>query len=249
MKDYVQAALAKSLDEMGFSDHFIMIYLPQEAVQDDYCMKEEELPLYVEGVRELQEKHSDILIKLGIEVDYYEGKEEEIRNLLRSIDFDYIYGSIHVVDNVTIDDDRFRYKLKKYTVDELYQKYFTILKKAIQSGLFDIMAHLDLPKKYGDRPTEPLDELLDEVIEALVKNNVCVELNTGGFRKPVKEQYPSIEILQKCYENDVQVTLGSDSHHPKEVGWELDRALNILRKVGYSQINGFEKRKRLLYDI
>jgi histidinol-phosphatase (PHP family) len=249
MEDYVQVALSKKLDEMGFSDHFIMTYLPPSAVQDDYCMRVEEIPIYINKVKELQISHSDISIKLGIEVDYAGGKEKEIKKLLKPYEFDYIYCSIHVVEGRCIDDDRFRKVPQGQEIDELYAKYFTIMEQAIESRLFDIMAHLDLPKKFGDRPERSISELIARVIEALVRNKVVIELNTGGFRRPVKEQYPSIEILQRCYENDIQITLGSDSHQPEEVGWEIDRALNILRDLGYSQIVGFEKHKKILYDI
>ncbi len=249
MEEYVEAAIAKGLDEMGFSDHFIMIYLPPSLVQDDYCMKEAELPLYIEKVKELQRDYAEIEIKLGIEADYYEGKAPEIQRLLKPFKFDYIYGSTHVVRDIVIDDERFKHTWDKYSVDEVYEIYFRNMKNAIQSGLFDIMAHLDVVKKYGDRPTNPVDDLIAEVIDALVQNKVCVEFSTGGFRKPVKEQYPSLQILRALHENDVAVTIGSDSHRPDEVGWELDKALQMLRDVGFSQIVGFKKRKRIYYDL
>ncbi|MFX1298867.1 MAG: histidinol-phosphatase HisJ family protein, partial [Promethearchaeota archaeon] len=181
MEDYVQAAIVKDLDEIGFSDHFIMTYLPEAAVQEDYCMKKEELPVYIKNVKELQETQTNIVIKLGIEADYYEGKENEIKKLLNPFRFDYILGSVHVVNDRVIDDDRFRKKPQGHEIFELYRDYFNIIKKAIQSSLFDAIAHLDLPKKYGDRPQTSISELIDEVIETLSKKKVCVELNTGGY--------------------------------------------------------------------
>ncbi|MHA1265489.1 MAG: histidinol-phosphatase HisJ family protein [Candidatus Helarchaeota archaeon] len=249
MDEYVQAALTKKLDEIGFADHLPMIYLPQSLPLEDYCMKEQELPIYIRAVQQLQTKYSQIEIKLGIEADYYVGKEDQIAKLLRSAPFDYIYGSVHVVDDWVIDDDRNRAKYQNYSTFDLYQKYFNLLIKAIESRLFDIVAHFDLPKKYGDRPTEPLTEVIGKVLDALIQQKLCIELNTSGFRKPVKEQYPSIDILHLCYENDIQVTLGSDSHRPEEVGWEIGKALQILREVGYSQIVGFTKRKKIFYEI
>jgi len=249
MEEYVQVALSKKLDEMGFSDHFIMTYLPSTLDTTEYCMKEEELPLYIQGVKDLQENHSEISIKLGVEVDYCLGKEKIIKKLLRPFKFDYIYGSVHLVDDWIIDDDRNKENYEKYDLFELYQKYFHIQKRAIETGLFDILTHFDLPKKFGYRPQQSINELIDEVIEALVKQKMCVELNTGGFRKPINEQYPSSAILQKCYENDIQVTFGSDSHKPEEVGWDLDRALEILRDIGYSQLVGFKNRRKIFYNI
>lgn len=251
MAEFVEAAISKKLDEIGFADHLPMIFLPANLPLEDYCMKLEELPLYVQLVKHLQEKYPNIIIKLGIEADYYEGKEQEIRKLLKQVDFDFVYGSIHALGDPAwvIDDDRYRHRYKDYDLFELYQLYFKSLVEAIQTGLYDVLAHLDLPKKYGDRPEQSIAPLVAEVIEALVKNKVCIEVNTSGFRRPVEEQYPSTEILRACFENDIQVTMGSDAHRAEEVGWKIARALKILKEVGYSQIVGFEKRKKLFFEI
>lgn len=249
IEDYAISAIAKNLTEIGFADHLPMIYLPSSIPQQDYCMDVEQLPLYEQMVIGIQEKYPDMIIKMGIEADYYQGQEETIKQLLSRLQFDYIYGSVHVVDDWVIDDDRNRKRYEEYLIFDLYEKYFTILAKAVQSGLYDIVAHLDLPKKYGDRPMQSIEPLVDRVIDALVQKKKCIEVNTSGFRKPVKEQYPSNEILHRCYENDIQVTLGSDSHRPEEVGWEIERAISILQDIGYTQIVGFKKRKKIFYDI
>ncbi len=249
MEEYVQVALTKQFEEIGFADHFPMVYLPPTLDTTEYCMKEEEVPLYIHSVKELQKEHTDISIKLGVEVDFCLGKEKLIRKLLQPFKFDYIYGSVHLVYDWVIDDDRNKGNYEKYDLLELYKTYFSIQKQAIETGLFDILTHFDLPKKFGYRPQPSIAELTDEIVGALVKRKMCIELNTGGLRKPVKECYPSRDILKKCYENDIQVTFGSDSHKPDEVGWEVERALNMLREIGYSQIVGFQNRKKVLYDI
>ncbi|MDD1776535.1 MAG: histidinol-phosphatase HisJ [Candidatus Helarchaeota archaeon] len=250
MEDYVQVALAKQFEEIGFSDHFPMIYLPITLDPNDYCMTEAEVPLYIQSVKELQKQYStDIRIKLGVEVDFCLGKEKVIKKLLQPFKFDYIYGSVHLVDGWIIDDDRNKAKYQNYDLFELYKTYFSLQKKAIETGLFDILTHFDLPKKFGFRPQQSIAELTDEIVEALVKQKMAVELNTAGLRKPVKECYPSTAILKKCYERDIPVTFGSDSHKPEEVGWEIERGLSILREIGYSQVVGFQNRKKVFYEI
>ena len=251
MFEYVEAAIANNLDEIGFSDHMPMVYLPSYLPLDEYCMSVEELPLYVQAVKQLQEDYPNLVIKLGIEADYYEGKDQEIKNLINQAEFDYVLGSVHALGDpaFVVDDERFSDKHQQYEIFELYQMYFSNLKKAVETGLFDVMAHLDLPKKFGDRPKESIQPMVDVVIDALVQTKTAIEVNTGGYRKPVAEQYPSEEILRACCENDIQVTIGSDSHRPDEVGWEVDRALTLLRKVGYNQIIGFKKRKRIFFEI
>jgi histidinol-phosphatase (PHP family) len=69
MEDYVQVALTKQFEEIGFADHFPMVYLPPTLDISDYCMAEAEVPLYIQSVKELQKQYTDIRIKLGFEVD------------------------------------------------------------------------------------------------------------------------------------------------------------------------------------
>ena len=252
MEDYVQAALKKNLDEIGFADHIPLFYLPKECVMDDYSMREDELPLYANQIGKLQEAHKDIVIKMGIEADWYQGKQDVIKEILNRHPFDFVLGSIHQVEDCEISDERIQCKLfEKFNHDifRINQLYYTNLKEAARSGLFDVMSHLDMPKKFGDRPNETINELIEELIEIIAQKKLSIEINTSGFRHPANEQYPSVSILRACYERDIQVTIGSDAHHPKQVGWEFERALAILRDIGYNQVVGFEKRKKVFYEI
>ena len=80
-------------------------------------------------------------------------------------------------------------------------------------------------------------------------NDLVMEINTSGFRKDVKEQYPSTEIIRKMKELDIQVLLGSDAHDPREVGWEFKKMIGILKEMGYNQLAHFSKRKRTYIEL
>jgi histidinol-phosphatase (PHP family) len=88
-----------------------------------------------------------------------------------------------------------------------------------------------------------------QTIESLKKGNVCVEVNTNGLHAPCNEIYPNKLFLKLCFERGIPVTLGSDAHSPESVGQEFDKALVLLREVGYARIARLTKRKRELIDL
>jgi len=80
------------------------------------------------------------------------------------------------------------------------------------------------------------------VADAIAESGVAVEVSTAGLRKPVGELYPHPDLLAACRERGVPVTLASDAHSPQLVGRDFDRAVQLLRSVGYDTVTIFEQR-------
>jgi histidinol-phosphatase (PHP family) len=90
MEAYVDHAISAGFREIGFADHMPLMPEPQ------FCMSWEELPVYRERVRNLQERYRDrIAIRLGCEMDMVRGRENDIRNIIEDSGFDYVIGSVH----------------------------------------------------------------------------------------------------------------------------------------------------------
>jgi histidinol-phosphatase (PHP family) len=88
-----------------------------------------------------------------------------------------------------------------------------------------------------------------QTLEMIKKRDLTIEINTSGLRRDVKEQYPSLEIIKLMYTLDIPILLGSDAHHPDEIAYEFLYIINILKKIGYSQLAHYEKRKRTWIEI
>jgi histidinol-phosphatase (PHP family) len=106
------------------------------------------------------------------------------------------------------------------------------------------MTHPDLPKKFGHRPRGDLADAQKRLAERLARADVAIEVNTSGLRKPVREIYPSLELLTMFQQAGVPATLSSDSHRPQDVGADYDRALEHLRRAGYREYVAFCGRRR-----
>ena len=246
MGEYVAHARARGLPEMGFSDHLYLYWLPSEQRDPELAMGEHELDAYVEDVLRLRHDNSDLTIRLAIEADYIPGREGELRRILERYPWDYVLGSVHFIDTWGFDDSRYLDTFDQWNVDELYPRYFDLLMAAAETGLFDSMAHPDLVKKFGHRPTANLDlaALYLRVADCFRRAGVCVEVNTAGLRKPCAEPYPALDLLRACRQAAVPATLGSDAHQPDHVGLAFAEGVAHLREGGYESIVAFAARER-----
>lgn len=244
MEAYVEAAIAAGLREIGFSDHIPMYWLPREQRDPGIAMAEEELADYVADVMALRERYPQIPIRLGIEADYIPGAEAELRRLLAPYPWDYVIGSVHFIGDWGFDNPAEVNRYAEWDISELYGKFFTLESMAARSGLFDIMAHIDLIKKFGHRPSHDLSRLYADVAATMAESGVAIELSTAGLRKPVGELYPNPSLLKECCDRGVPLVISSDAHKPVEVGWGFSGAADVARQAGYRHLARFEGRRR-----
>lgn len=232
--DYVEAALAAGLSAIALTDHLPMYWLPEGQRDPHLAMGLAELPQYVDEVLALQERYQEhIQVRLGIEADYIPGHEEGLRRLLEPYPFELVLGSVHWLDGWMVDGlcSIPRFQQGSDEVDRIWAAYAETLIRAARSGLFDILTHLDLPKKFGFRPSVPFAGRQAGVVAAVVDSGCAVELSSGGLRKPVGEAYPAPDLLAALVAAGVAVVLSSDAHSPGEVGYRFGELRAFLGSV------------------
>lgn len=240
LAEYVDFALARGFLEIGFSDH-----LPKVVDPDPYhAMLEEDLPRYVDTVMSLRESYRGrIMIKLGIEADYFEGHEEKTRELLGRFPFDYVLGSIHFLGDWHFTS---REGLPRYAEEDpatAFPLYFELLGRMITSGLFDVVAHPDALRRGTFHPVRSLEREYAVMARLLAGRGMAIELNTGGVRRGRGAPYPERDLLAVCVASGVPVTLGSDAHAPEDVGRDYDEAFRVLSELGVREVATYERRK------
>ncbi len=238
--EYAAHAASLGLAEIGFSDHSPM----RQDNFDNWRMNSPQLGEYVEKVAKARKDFPGLVIKLALEVDYMPGQEDWIRELAGMHPWDYFIGSVHYVSNSwDIDNPEKLSEWKKRDPYEVWSAYFELLTRAADSGLFEIIGHADLPKKFGIYPERDCTLLFERFLQTALRKNVAIELNTAGLRKDCKEIYPSPKILNMARAKGVLITFGSDAHAPGEVGMNFAEAVELARKAGYNQYCKFTRRK------
>lgn len=236
---YVEQAIKVGLKEIGFSDHAPLVSGPDPR----YTMSYDELPKYHAMMDRIQKKFPNFTIKIGVEADYVPGLEAKTKEILDAYPYDFVIGSVHFIENWAFDDPDQQVKWKERDIDTVYRDYYKLLRGSAACGLFDIMGHVDLVKKFGHRPTGNLETEVEETARTFKKAGVTVEINSSGLRKPVKEIYPSLDVLKVYRRHDVPITFSSDSHDPNDVGRDYDKAADLARAAGYTEYRVFKGRK------
>ncbi|NPA56021.1 MAG: histidinol-phosphatase HisJ family protein [Epsilonproteobacteria bacterium] len=234
MQEYIQQAIKKNIHIYGFADHAYMDFDQQ------YRMDYFQMEIYDKWIRNLQEKYPQITILKGYEVDFVPTVDTRILQQ----DVDYFIGSVHFLDNWGFDNPQFLSQWAQRDVDEVYKEYFDLIVQLANSGLFDIVGHLDLIKVFGFRPKEDIKVLAKEAIQAIADNDLVVEINTAGMRKKVHELYPSIALLEMIKQHDIDITFASDAHTPSQVGFYLNEAIAIAKQIGFTKVAYFVQRQK-----
>jgi histidinol-phosphatase (PHP family) len=238
LREYIERAIATDTDILGVSDHAPMEF------DETYRMKFGEMRDYESLVKELKAEYKDkIAIKLAYEVDFLDG---HISQKVLDADVDYLIGSVHFVKGWGFDNPEFIGDYANHDLDQLWSEYFGAIKELAESGLFNIVGHLDLLKIFKFLPSRPIRELVLPALEAIKNAGMAVEINTAGFRKPIAEQYPCVNILQEVRRLGIPITFGSDSHAPSQVGMNRQKAFDLARELGFEEVATFENRKMKL---
>jgi histidinol-phosphatase (PHP family) len=246
VRRYLDAAAARGIAELGFSEHVYRFRESLEIWQH---------PFWRECALDSLDEYVDFLtgmpVKVGLEVDWIPGREDEIARLIGDRPWDYIIGSVHFVADRAVDHDGYDI-WETSSPDEVWAGYFEALGQAAASGLFDVLAHPDLVKVWGrgrPEPPRPRREYYELALERIAAADVAVEVSTAGLRKPVGEMYPAHELLELLVAAGKPVSLSSDAHEPESIGQGYDRALELMRAAGVRQVSVFDQRVRRLEPL
>lgn len=233
---YVEKAIELGLKEITFTEH---MPLPKNFMEPEFlksCAPSlDVMEEYFKNLDYIKEKYKLVIkINTGFEVDYIEGYEKKIEELLNRFG-PKLEDSILSVHFVKFDDayycvdvspDEFGKLVKKLNgVEKVYEKYYETLLKAVKADLGTFK-----PKRIG-HPTlvrifntvYPIEynniTLLEEIIKEIKMRNCEVDFNTAGIRKPYcKEAYPSGIFAELIKRYEVDIVYGSDAHTAQDVG-------------------------------
>lgn len=245
-QEYVDAALKAGVTEYGISDHAPARPEPF----DDWRMLTEELPAYFEWVQAARDHAGDRLpIRLGLECDWLPRCEAWIADLASRADWDYLIGSVHYLDRWDFDNPKWLGRWAETELEETWSHYWKEYAAMARSGLFDILAHPDLVKKFSYRPEGDLRRFYEPALEAIASAKCAIEINTAGWHKPCAEQYPTLEFLTLARQASVPLLISSDAHAPSEVARDFDRAIALAMEAGYTETLLFSARQSTVIEL
>ena len=86
-------------------------------------------------------------------------------------------------------------------MDDVFLPYLEQVQKAVETGWFDAIGHLDLPKRYAPKTHRDYDparyrERLLPIFDAMIERGVGFEINTSGLRQTPKTSMPGPAIVR-----------------------------------------------------
>jgi len=247
---YRAAARRLGIDELGVSEHVYRFTQALTIWRHELWERfaHDDLDAYCAAVREQTD------LRLGLEVDFVPGREQQIAAVLEGRPFDYVVGSVHFLGDGALDMDEFSVweGMSSSSPEEVWERYFRTIAASARSGLYDIIAHPDLVKFWGDPGRVPGGDLrryYEPTVQALAESDVAVELSTAGLRKPAGEVYPAPAFLELCVQAGIPVALSSDAHRPEDVGSGYEVALELLARLGVGELARFEGRVRTMAPV
>lgn len=243
--EYVKEAAKKGFDEIAFTDHLAI--RPGSVKKLYYSIGVSKIDNYIEEVRRAEESSTGLRVKAGLEVDYFPGSEPLLRDILESHDFDFTMVGIHWIGELCLDCVKhrraFEAAVREEGFDKFYIKYLELLGEAVESGLFNVIAHFDVVRNRGFKPSGEfkMDEL--RILERVSKLGMAVEVSSKGLRNPIGEPYPTRRVLEECKSLAIPITLGTDAHRLNEIDANYDSIVEYAKGMGYSELVVFDKKK------
>jgi histidinol-phosphatase (PHP family) len=245
---YRETASERGIEELGVAEHIYRFSAAMEIWQHPFWRQYavDDLDEYCGFVREETD------LRLGIEMDFVPGREDRIASQLDGRDWDYVVGSVHFLRDHSLDTEDYSIWGAGESADRIWQRYFETVAASALSGLYDVIGHPDLVKVWGSGAPVPDRDpryFYEPAVEAFAEAGVAVEISTAGWRKPVAEQYPAVPMLEMLIDAGCPLALSSDAHVPDQLGFEYERAVELLQSLGLKEIAVFEKRQRRLEPL
>jgi len=244
--DSCAAAIAAGITEIAFTDH-----VEHEPADMSYGMFD--YTTYMRDLERARDRFGDRLVILaGAEVDFNTGIADEVEDFLGRHQFDFVIGSVHYGEGGEI---IFPEYFTTRSMDDVMKPYLEQIQAAAETGWFDTIGHIDLPKRYRPLARTAYDPLAYEheltfALQAIIDVGTSFEINTSGLRQPPKTSMPGPQIVDLYVRlGGTLLTIGSDSHVPETIGAGFDRTLAMVRLCGIDGISSFRQRIRTIVPI
>lgn len=235
IEELIGQAAKAGLSNIAVTEHYP---LTRHVDPRDYVsMPASRLDEYRRHIVAQRAEHPAMEILVGCELDWL-GADEDRAFAPDAFDgFDIVLGSVHFLDLWPFDDPAQRGFWDEAGVDWIWRRYFDVWCEAVLSDApFDVMAHPDLVKKFGRRPSFDPGALYRRAADAAAASGRMIEVNTSGLTYACAEMFPALDFLKEFRRAGVPCTIGSDAHVPVHVDRGIKEGYRLMYEAGYREL-------------
>lgn len=251
VRSQVERALDLGMQEICITDHHDY----DTCVPGDRCFLLD-FESYFSYMRKIRQIYGGrIRVGIGVELGLQLHIREYLENLVHSFpeDVDYLIGSSHFIDRL---DPYYPQYFEGRSERDSYIRYFEVTLDRIRGiDCFDAFGHLDYVVRYGPNRNRFYDfksyqEYIDPILKTLIEKGKALECNAGGLKYGLGHPNPGEDILRRYRELGGElVTVGSDAHAPRHIGFQFDRVQEILLGCGFRYYTVYHRRQPVFLPL
>ena len=234
MERSCERALQLGLPAIAFTEHadWVTIHEGQRSV---------DVHGYLEAIERCRKRFKGLRILSGVELGEPHWFPDETAAVLAAGRLDRVIGSVHCarIGGHPVDASQFR-GLPPDEALQAIREYFRELLALVESNQpFEVVAHLDYPKRYwptgiGPYREEDFEDELRKVLIATKKRGRVLEVNTTRNDAGEQRFCPGRKVLRWWYEvGGEAVSFGSDAHDPDKLAGGFELAMQIVEAAGF----------------
>lgn len=185
-------------------------------------------------------------IRLGLELGGAPADPALAEQILAQAPLDFVIGSVHAMSMEKGGRDFFF--LEYPTLERcnaILDDYMISLRQLASLKCYDSMAHVVYPIRYMQQVGHNIDLMsrsdeLRDIFITLVENERALEVNTNRG-KSLNEWRSILKLYHDC--GGEMVTIGSDAHEARHVGYGIADAQQLLIEAGFRYFTAFVSRK------
>ena len=238
-REYIEAAIARGIKVLGFSDHILIESKNEETKAKLYD--------YIKTTNELREEYKDkIEIHLGFECEHFDDRVDYYKYLLKEKGIEYlILGQHYITDKHGKRLDMFD---ELDNPHEIAKRYYLCVKEGLKSGLYVYLAHPDLYTREFKEIDKVYLKYAKKICKAAKHYHVPIELNLNGlYYKKLKNiaiSYPCEEFFEIAGKVGNDVMVGIDAHSPELItNADYEWAESIINKYHLHTISRLNLKK------
>ncbi|MFH2056844.1 MAG: histidinol-phosphatase HisJ family protein [bacterium] len=246
VREFCEKAFELGLHEIMFTTHYEITpagrerygYIVLDGKREPANL--DSVKRYIELVRAVGREFTaqGLLVRCGLEVGWDETIADQLARELPQLDLEFIIGSVHETDDIHIaSSEAGPGYYQTHKIEDWLPRYFQMAEQIAESGLFDVLGHLDVYKRhglpvYGDVIKTAHRPYLGSLLTKMARYELGLEINTSGMRHGLGEYYPSMEIVNEARRAGVRIeSLGSDAHAPEQLALDFEAASQIAYEL------------------
>lgn len=249
-ENHVKRGIELGLDGVCFTDHMDFDYPYEPKGQFEFNVSE-----YMPALTELKNRYEGrFFVGRGIEIglrnepEIRENMRERLNSLVKANNFDYVIGSMHLLDMLDVSYEEF---WQDTDLKNGLTRYFEATKFCVDYyDCFDTLGHLDYIIRYAPydkslyRASDYFD-IIDEVLKTLIYKGKALEVNTKGLKPStgLNATNPGRDVLIRYKELGGElITAGSDAHFAEDLAGGFDKVSQMLTSCGFKYYTVFKNR-------